>query len=687
VLLVVLAHAGVGFLKGGYVGVDVFFVLSGFLITGILLSGVSKHGYLSLSNFYARRARRILPAAALTLVTTDIVAYYLLNFVRARQAVTDSIWASFLVSNVRFAREGTDYFAQGQPPSPIQHFWSLSVEEQFYLVWPGLLSVVLFGFVLRRYRASPDRADALNFARRRRLLAVIIAVSAASLAWSIHYTSVKPAAAYFSTAARVWELGLGAALAIAAGGFARAPALLRAAIGWIGLVCIGCAAVAFSESTPFPGYSALLPTLGAALVIAAGIGEQQVKLGVGRLLSLAPFRYVGDRSYAYYLWHWPALIIAVQYAGHDLSVGTKLLLVSGAFAVSIVSYGLFENPIRQMRWRSPAGVVLWPVSAATVSVIAVIALSAIDDKAAHFDAAAARVSPAALADPYLATTARADSKPLPAVIAAVNAARRGAPLPTPLSPPVDKLLKDNYSFPSGCVPSEGETSSSKICRLGDASSAKTIVVMGDSHLQHWMPAILALADTDGWVVVPLVKSACAPGSWLRYPSKPECPAWYKWAVGQAKSMHPQVTLVGGAWDFNHLPVQAAASVSALTTTMKRFSSSVVIIGDPPPQKRQPLDCVLAPHATMRTCSTTATKKQLSGDLKVAANARKQHIGFIDTRGWFCARTSRTKLVYLCPLVINKTITRLDLSSHITVTYSQELAAPFRAAFRRALFGG
>jgi peptidoglycan/LPS O-acetylase OafA/YrhL len=150
VLLVALGHAGVGFLSGGFVGVDVFFVLSGFLITGILLAEARENGSISLVAFYVRRARRILPAAALTLLATDLAAYFLLNFLRAREAVWDSLFAATFAANFRFAQQGTDYFAQAQPPSPLLHFWSLGVEEQFYLVWPALLSVVLFGAALTR---------------------------------------------------------------------------------------------------------------------------------------------------------------------------------------------------------------------------------------------------------------------------------------------------------------------------------------------------------------------------------------------------------------------------------------------------------------------------------------------------------------------------------------------------------
>ncbi len=683
VLLVVLGHAGIGFLKGGYVGVDVFFVLSGFLITGILLSGAAKRGYVSLSDFYVRRARRILPAAALTLVATDIAAYYLLNFVRARQAVSDSIWASVFAANIDFARHGTDYFSQGQPPSPIQHFWSLAVEEQFYLVWPALLSLALFGAAFGRRSRRRRQPGRITQAGLSRLLIIIVVAAIASLAWSIHATRLHPAATYFSTFARAWELALGAGLAIAAPNLRRLPAALGVAMGWLGLIGIVCAAVMFSDGTQFPGYAALLPTVGAALVIGAGIREQKLRLGVGRILALAPFRYVGDRSYAFYLWHWPVLIIAVQYAGHELSVAVKLLLVLGAFMLSILSYGFFENPIRQMRSPAPIGALLWPASAAVVLVVATVTLGAIDGKTGRLEAAAAAAHPAALEDPMATGIARANTTALPAVVRAVRAARRGAPIPSPLIPPVNKLLDDIYSFPQGCAPHEGETSS-KICRLGSTTSQKTLVLIGDSHMQMWMTTILGMAERDDWAVLPIVKSACTPGSWIRYPKKPECNAWYRWAIGKAKALRPDVTLVAGDWSAETPFATAVEVIGSLTTTMKKYSTSVIVLGDPPLQKRQPVDCLLARHPTMKTCSTTVTKVDLSGDMQIAAGAKKHRVGFMNSRGWFCARTSTTKLEFLCPLVVNRTITHRD-RDHISQTYGRALLSPFRGAFRRELF--
>ncbi|MGZ4417176.1 MAG: acyltransferase family protein, partial [Gaiellaceae bacterium] len=345
VLLVVIAHAGIPSVAGGFVGVDVFFVLSGFLITGLLLAEARKTGSVSLLGFYVRRARRILPAAMLTLVATDIAAYLLVNFMRARETVDDSLHAAGFAANFHFAAQGFNYFARSDPPSPLLHYWSLSVEEQFYLLWPLLLSLTLFGiaWVMRRSTAGCEG----------RLLWLIGILTTLSLVYSIHLTATSPTTAYYSPFARAWELGLGATLAVAASKLARLPVATKVVLGWAGIAAIAVAAVVFSPATPFPGWAALLPTVGAACAIVAGMGDRMPRLAVGRWLGARPMSMIGDRSYAFYLWHWPVLILAAGFAGHALSLPVKLELMVGAFVLSCVSYALVENPIRR-GMRSPA---------------------------------------------------------------------------------------------------------------------------------------------------------------------------------------------------------------------------------------------------------------------------------------------------------------------------------------------
>jgi peptidoglycan/LPS O-acetylase OafA/YrhL len=670
VLIVALGHAGVSFLAGGYVGVDVFFVLSGFLITGLLLTGAAKHGRISLPEFYRRRARRILPAAALTLVVTDIVAYQLLNFVRAKQTVLDSLWAAAFASNVHFGHQNADYFARQRPPSPIQQFWTLSVEEQFYVVWPLLLSLALFGLLVWRRQRGEVTVGALH-----RALLVISVAGALSLMWSIQSTASQPHTAYFSTFTRIWELALGAALAIAAPRIGRLPGIARAPVGWIGLAMIALAAVLYSSSTPFPGYAALLPTLGAALFIGAGIAGTG-RLGADRLLSLAPFRFVGDRSYAFYLWHWPAIVIASEYSGRTLCVGVNILVLVGAFALSCVTYAVFENPIRRMKGRR-VGLVLWPASAAVVVACALPILASIGQTEANIAKASAAVHPKTLR-PDVSVQSRA---PISVVIKAVKAARGDKPIPWPVKPAVSRVESDRYAFPSPkCRPNLNE-SSSKICHLGDPHSAKSILILGDSHAMTWMPPVLKMAKKDHWLVLPVIKPSCVPKKWTT-PGYATCNAWFKWAIKQARSLKPTVSLLNAKWS----NTRTKAVVPMMKTAMKDLggvSESVVVLGDPPEEKQSPPDCLLAKGATMKTCTVKARKVDLTTDNAIARASAKAGAGFVYTRGWFCAKPKHTKSTY-CPMVINRTITRSD-KDHISKTYALELSKLFRTAFRQALF--
>src|SRR5436190_2739614 len=672
VLLVVLAHAGIGGLAGGFVGVDVFFVLSGFLITGLLLTEARARGSISLLGFYVRRARRILPAAAVTLVVTDAAAVYLLNFVRAREAVVDSVHAAAFAANFQFAAHGVDYFARTEPPSPLLHYWSLSVEEQFYLVWPLLLGIALFGGTfVRRYRAASKGHEG-------RLLGVVVVLAAASLAWSLHLTSAAPTTAYFSPFTRAWELGLGAALAVGATTIGRIPAPAKIVLGWTGMLAIVASAVVFSDGTPFPGYLALLPTIGAALAIVAGTGDRLPRLSVARLLSLRPMRVVGDRSYALYLWHWPVLILAVQYAGSELSATVKLGLVVGAFLLSCVSYSLVENPIRQTVRSRAATAIVVAVSMAAVLGTAAVSLAATNREEQRFEtpvAASAQVVPAS----FSGSRASARQGALPAVVAAVRAARRGAPIPSGLAPALAtiKLFPRRYRIPPACIAHDATSKAmSRVCRIGQASSTKLIVLFGDSHAFMWLPAVLEMARHDGWAVVPLIRFGCTPALWITHEGSDVCRAWYRWGVAQIRRLHPAATLLTGRTGEEPSPDTRAAT-AGLISGARTLSAlgPLVVIGDPEGVAFDPVSCLLASHASMSSCTTTWAPRSLAAYDTVARATKRLSVGFLPTRGFVCYQRE-------CPAVVGHTTVWMD-DSHITGLYSAQLAGPFRAGFLRS----
>ncbi len=334
VLLVVLYHAGVPQLSGGYVGVDVFFVISGFVITGVLLREKASSGRTSILSFYGRRCRRILPAATVVIVVTVVLSYVFLGIVGGNQTATDGVWATIFLANFHFASLGTNYLTELQPPSPLQNFWTLSVEEQFYLVYPTLFLLVGTARMAVSFRA--------------RLAIVLGAVIALSFALSVSQTASAPTVAYFSPFTRAWELALGALVAVGTPWLLRVPSRVAMAMTWLGLGLIALAAVSYNAKTAYPGSAVALPVVGAALVIAGGTVVS--RHGAESLLRLWPFRQLGKLSYSLYLWHWPMLILAAESAGKStLPVKTNLLWLLVALGLSIISYVAIENPIRHSR--------------------------------------------------------------------------------------------------------------------------------------------------------------------------------------------------------------------------------------------------------------------------------------------------------------------------------------------------
>jgi peptidoglycan/LPS O-acetylase OafA/YrhL len=343
VVLVVLFHANIPGLRGGYVGVDVFYVISGFVITGVLLRERARAGSTSLLHFYTRRIRRILPAASLVIIASVIASYAFLGSVSGNQNATDARWASVFLINIHFAATGTNYLASLMPPSVLQNYWSLAVEEQFYLVYPAIFLVV--------------GAVSLRSSLRRRIGWVLAAAVVASFVWSIVQTSNNPTAAFFSPLPRVWELALGGLVAVSTGRLRRLPAAIASASSWVGLGAILLASVVFSAATPYPGWRVALPVCGAALVIAGGTANPTH--GVERLLSLRAFQWVGLISFSLYLWHWPVLQIATQRRGvAALPTWDNVLLILGSVVLAALTYRFVENPVRHSgflaarRWAS-----------------------------------------------------------------------------------------------------------------------------------------------------------------------------------------------------------------------------------------------------------------------------------------------------------------------------------------------
>ena len=335
ILLALVYHAGIPPFSGGYVGIEVFFVISGFVITGLLLRERDSSGHTSLRNFYGRRARRIIPMATLVVIVTVIATYHSIGTLVGHETAVDGAWSAVFLANVHYQATDTNYLLSQAPPSPLLNYWSLGVEEQFYIVYPVV--VVLLGWWARRG----------SF--RLRLTVFLVAVIIASYSYSIVFTASNAQSAYFSLLVRSWELALGGLIAVYSPQLQRIPQAWAAVASWVGLAVILVASVTLTPASEYPGALVAIPTLAAGLVIAAGAAAPT--WGVERLLRREPFPFLALISFSLYLWHWPILEIAAQHRGvTTLPVWDNVLLLVLAGLLATVTYRFFENPVRHAKF-------------------------------------------------------------------------------------------------------------------------------------------------------------------------------------------------------------------------------------------------------------------------------------------------------------------------------------------------
>jgi peptidoglycan/LPS O-acetylase OafA/YrhL len=333
---VALWHAEIAGMPGGFTGVDVFFVVSGYLITGLLLKEYEASSTISLLNFYARRARRLLPAAVLMILVTLLACALVLGPRELFVAAGSGRAAAVYLSNVWFAWSTAHYFAQTGPGSPFVHTWSLAVEEQFYLVWPVLILLCM------RIGKS-----------RKALAGVLGSLSLVSFAACVVLSYKNPQAAFYHSPLRAWQFGIGALAVMIPRDGIRFSSRLRTPLGWLGLAGI-LACVVFLDHTYYPGWRGLLPAISTGIVLVSS---------PPRLLAARPLQWLGGLSYSWYLWHWPILILSAA-VFHPLTAAGKVAAVAAALGVAVITHYFIENPIRFSRFLGPRPVLSLGMAAA-----------------------------------------------------------------------------------------------------------------------------------------------------------------------------------------------------------------------------------------------------------------------------------------------------------------------------------
>lgn len=666
--LVILAHAGFGTVAGGFIGVDLFFVVSGYLIIGLLLREAQKDDRVSILGFYVRRARRILPAATLVLVVTMLLALWQWSFTRVGEVVKDVVWSSFFLANFRFTSVETDYFAADDPPSPVQHYWSLAVEEQFYLVIP--LVVLVVTLLVRRFSGS---APQHQVRLRRALFAAVALLSLASFVWGVVLTADDVTRAYFSTPARAWELGVGGLAAMVGAGTGR-RALRRwqaELVGWAGLLLVLWAAVSFDATTPFPGTAALVPVVGAVMMLWVGSTEAGSRTLLHRLLSVRVLTLLGAWSFSLYLWHWPVLQLAETRWGRPLEPAELVGVLVLTVLLSAASYYWVEEPFRRgVTWRRPSrAMMLYPASLALVLGSAWGAHSYVDRQWAAM-ADNPRIDLADYAD-----RVTADDPVAALVQASLLAADDGRPIPGELQPALDSV-RDSVAPLGDCDYREGMR---RLCPFGDPDAERTIVVTGDSHARAWTPAFARIGELYGYRVHHFVYTGCPANSETRMDPDnggtwEECRDFQEWVQEQVEELRPDLVVVANnayrSAPFVH--VQQAGLAQRLEE-LGAAADRVAMVGNVPVVRRLLGTCLTTRGAVLADCVQRPRAETRQMQLEFAEIARGAGAEYVDVHRWFCSKGR-------CPAVIGEHVALRD-RDHVTVEYAEALAEPLARELR------
>jgi peptidoglycan/LPS O-acetylase OafA/YrhL len=665
VLAVIASHL-VGWPTGGFVGVDVFFVISGFIITSQLLREKEKTGSISFADFYQRRVRRILPASLTVLVVTVAAAFAFLPRGRAAETLTDSVWALLFSGNWRFAVAGTDYFQEGQPPSPIQHFWSLGVEEQFYFVWPWLM-LLIFWVVSKRGNAANGRV----------LVGwVMVAIIIGSFAWAVYETATNPAWAYFSTSSRAWELGAGAFVAVVSPVLTRIPTALRPIIAWTGFAGMVASVFVVTAAPGFPAPFAALPVLSTVTVIIAGTG------GPTRFLWPLTNRisgYIGDISYSLYLWHWPAIVLLVAF----MPAGNLTYYVTAgaiSLALSAASYHFIENRFRNApktkRGRRQASfdpngqavaiaMVSLAVLAAAVSGAALVKNQPTGEPQADVPFVLKSAADANSAKTATTPTAKAAPKCLGAgFLNPLNGCKPGV-LGDTLMPLIDTFARDNGdSFK--CWREQSKPLNA--CSIGSVKpNAVPIALIGDSHAASLIPAIQEFAVANNWKVDVFVGYSC---QWMEQRPGYDCYDVMNEIREKVEGGKPYTAvLTTAARGKTGTDVGYAASMFANAwQPVADRGTKVIAIADVPSVDPEALSCItrIGFNVDNNDCATTLEDASQTADPLVQAVEMVPGAVLVDLASQFCTDIE-------CPAVIGNAIVYRDSAAHITATYAKSLA--------------
>jgi peptidoglycan/LPS O-acetylase OafA/YrhL len=638
---VIAYHAGITGMPGGFVGVDIFFTLSGYLITGLLEKELRDENRIDLLGFYARRARRLLPAAMAMLAAVLIVAILVMAPMRLEKTARVGIATSIYGSNVWFADLQNDYFSAGSALDPLLHTWSLAVEEQFYLVWP------IFILLLVRFTKS-----------RQAVIGALATVTAVLFALSYHRTTSNPSWAFYASLSRAWEFAIGGIAAfLTTAQWPNIKAKAALPIGVVALATLFGTVAVTTPLIPFPGWIAAVPVVSTAVLLLIGGSRDLSGLATYRFLGCPPLRFIGRLSYSWYLWHWPVLVYA-RWLITDFPWITRFICIAAALGLAYLSYVLVENPIR-----FNTKLVARPGLTVTLALLLTLSSAA-------------------------------------ASYGALRVARREQQLASQ-QPFIRAALDRAHIYADKCVQVAG-TATLLECTFGDSASETTIVLVGDSHAAQWFPAAEKIAKTLHWRLVTMIKDTC-PVADVRVfnPNvrgvESQCLVWRHSAIERIRAIHPRHVLIAEAeryvaadfdpgWgervtvaEWRDGLYRALLALGAGAPGRKLF-----VMRDTPHMTRGTPECLsqAALHTWFHfpSCDTpravALSEKTLAADKRAAAEVPDAHV--VDMTDLFCDAT-------VCPARYDGTIVYFD-KEHVTATYAEQITDDLLARIRVAMGG-
>ncbi|WP_434316702.1 acyltransferase family protein [Leifsonia sp. P73] len=655
--LVVIFHFFPTRLPGGFVGVDVFFVISGFLITGNLLREAGRTGRIRYGRFLLRRAKRLLPASLLVTVSVSLAIAVWVPRHLWDQFYSEVVAATLYVQNWLLAANSVDYLAANNQASPVQHFWTLSVEEQFYLVMPLLLFLTIVVF-RTRWRAAAGWC--------------LAAIFAGSLCYSIVLTANDHAVAYFSTGTRAWEFAAGSLLASLGW---RAPVGVRTGVSFAGMAVIGSCGLLMNGQLPFPGLYAAIPVVGTLLVLWAGMPST----ALGALYRLRPVQWLGGVSYSLYLWHWPVLVLFPFVVGHKPVLPQTLTLIAFSLLLAAGSKYFVEDPFLGIKHRYQHAITL---GTAWVGVVAVLVVATGFTATARADTRAE------------AAAALAELKTHSGCFGAMSM-RPDAHCDPAKAPPVDPAFAKNdaHGIESGiCAGGRvlEQISDGKACLYGDPKGAESIAVVGDSHARQWVAPLDDIARSRHLRLVTYVHPSCPMADSPVISSDgvvdASCAAWVAGSMRSIAALAPAAVIdaalvPAGYAEAGLSQASFESQVAAHRAAMEAFihdGAKVVAVADTPYEPQDVPDCVAAHPEDRSNACAGPRSTALDGRPQPLLDAAKSVPGVmvIDLSPYLCTPAE-------CPVVIGGVIVYKD-RQHLTQTYARSLAPFIESALARDL---